>query len=681
MYFDVLQSYSVQVYESLETEEKRLIGKHNEEEKKKQENLLIQKISRNNPYLEDKIAVYNNECAFGKSYIALKGAIKYIIDSQEKYFDGMLYVCELTENCKKNAETINNWYKDYAKVEQDVAIAIEPTSMTRKQIESYLETYSFVFITHSKYRKLILNLEDRLLYTDRRGLLIIDEYIDLVQPVEFSKTYNALLKKDVKYLGGKQAVAIYDKITRELNEEIQILDNLRDVAREEKDPEKRKKLQPKNFEFFNSQKRVEEIRKLLEKLTEIIKEYSSQQKLADYQKNNDFTSIFDKLKELENFYLGTATEEYSYNKHTNKLEQLILVPSYNLQPFLLKNTILLDASADLNLIYKYQSNIYKIIPQEKIFDHSNFTIKHLRINGTKSAQKSKYLNYEEASRKIVKKLRNEQNDEFEKTLVVTIKDRCVNKNNEQVYVYQIPEEENFVSYYEVLKSNNGFKDYQNCFLETLYIPTPSLCILKYLYFTRKRLETGDLDVTFKNNGGVGRFRSDKLEEIRKYEIANFSYQAIKRINRDMLLKDCKIVWNCHYSEVVEIIKNMMLNCKCETDLELEKYYVEKPQNIDEDSHLGKIMNFCNDILNNKIPQLLQDKLKKDGNIITFQKKNIYEYLDITKTPFSRVLSDERFIEYALNKKQIIYIISKDKTVNVTDDFCCNNRQIKFILKS
>lgn len=679
--FKDLKDYSFQVFDALEGEEERELGKHNKEEKKKQENLLINQIAYNVLSIKGRMALFNNECAFGKSYVALKGAVKYISDSTRISFDGVLFVCEFKKDCEKNAKTLNEWYKKYTDIDEDVAIDIDPASMSSKEIKRYLAEYSFIFITHSKYRRLILNSKDKFLFTKGRGLLIIDEYIDFVQPIEFSTTYNVLLRKDVKELGGDKAVEIYDKITYELNNEISRLNRLRDMAREEKDEEIKKSLKPKKFEFFNTSTSIEEIRRLIKQVSNEIEKKSSLGKLKEYQRNNDWTSIFDKLKQLENFYLGTSLEEYSNNEHTNKKEQLIFVPSYHLEPFFLNTTVLLDASAELNTIYQYQPNIYELIPQKKIFDHSNFFIKHLHINGTKSAQRNKYENYEEASRKIVDILRNEQNNEFEKTLVVTIKSRCINENDEQVYIYQKYDEEIFTSYYEILKSNNDFKDYQNCFLETFYMPPPRLCILKYLYFTKQRLETEDLDTTFsKDENGVGKFRCKELEEIRKYECANQSYQAIKRINRNMLVEDCKIVWNCHYDEVVGIVAKMMLNCNVERDFEFEEYYKEKPRQINEKSEIGKVKGLFDKILNNNIPKELLDVANKQNDIITFQKKDLYNYLDITKTPFSRVIKDDRFIKYALDTERICYIISKNKTVNVTDNIQCNNRQIKFILK-
>ena len=141
---------------------------------------------------------------FGKSYVASVGAVKYIAYSRRPYFDGVLFVCELKKDCEDNAKRINDWYKDYAGIKEKVAIDIDPSSMSRKEIKEYLDTYSFVFITHSKYRRLLLNSAERYKFTRGRGLLIIDEYLDFVQPVEFSSTYNVLLRKDVKELGGKK---------------------------------------------------------------------------------------------------------------------------------------------------------------------------------------------------------------------------------------------------------------------------------------------------------------------------------------------------------------------------------------------------------------------------------------------------------------------------------------------
>lgn len=610
---------------------------------------------------------------FGKTYIALKGAVKYIADSKKSNFDGLLFCCEKIEECETNTDIINGWFKKFTEIEENVAIAIEPAKMSRKEIAENLEKYSFVFITHAKYRKLIINRLDREIYIENRGLLIIDEYIDLVQPIEFSKTYNALLEKDIKILGGNKALELYKQLVRELNNEIFRLDKIRDEYLQSRNSKKR----PPKFCFFNAKTKSRKIDGLITNLCNIIKNYSNETKLLEYQKNNDWVSIFDKIKELKNFFLGTAVAVYGKNRYTNRNEQLIYAPSYYLSPFLLKNSILLDASAELNLTYKYQQKIYQLILQDKIFDHSNYTINIVHINGTKYAQENKYENYKEASRKIIKELRNEKEGKFEKTLVVTKKENCINPKGEQVYIYQNHDEENFVTYYELLKSNNSYKDFQNCFLETLYMPPPHLCILKYLFFTRKKIENGELNTEFYNYHRVGMFRDNRLEEIRKFEIANWSYQAIKRIDRDRLNPDCKIVWNCHYWEVIYLVKDMMKGCKIIYNLQFKGYYKIKSKKVSDSSLLGKLKSLCTYILNDSIPKDLENKAKRENNVITFKKKDISEYLNIESSALSRLLKDERFIEYA-NANNICYTISKDVIINA-DKVKCNNREIKFII--
>ena len=614
---------------------------------------------------------------FGKTYIALKGAVKYIANSSKSYFDGLLFCCEKIEECETNADIINGWFKKFTEIEENVAIAIEPAKMSRKEIKENLEKYSFVFITHAKYRKLIINELDREIYTENRGLLIIDEYIDLVQPIEFSKTYNALLEKDVKILGGNKALELYKQIVRELNNEIFRLDEIRDEYLQSRNSKKR----PPKFCFFNAKTKSKKIEGLIIDLCNIIKNNSKDVKLLEYQKNNDWVSIFDKIKELKNFFLGTAVAVYGKNKHTNRNEQLIYVPTYYLSPFLLENSILLDASAELNLTYKYQSKIYQLVPQKKIFDHSNYTITVLHINGTKYAQENKYEDYKGASRKIIKELRNEKEGKFEKTLVVTNKENCINSKGEQVYVYQNHDEENFVTYYELLKSNNLYKDFQNCFLETLYMPPPHLCILKYLFFTRRKVKNGELNTEFFNyhyaGKNVGRFRDDTLEEIRKFEIANWSYQAIKRIDRDRLKPNCKIVWNCHYNDVIYLVKDMMKGCKITDNPKFQGYYKIKPKEISDNSLLGKLKSLCTYILNYGIPKDLENKAKRENNVIIFKKKDISEYLNIKSSALSRLLKDVRFIEYA-KLNNICYTISKEEGINI-DKLNCNNREIKFII--
>ena len=74
MNFLELKDNSKIVLEELEKQPKRKIEKHDEEERKKQEDLLINQIAYNVLEIKGKIAVFNNECSFRQDIHSLKGS-------------------------------------------------------------------------------------------------------------------------------------------------------------------------------------------------------------------------------------------------------------------------------------------------------------------------------------------------------------------------------------------------------------------------------------------------------------------------------------------------------------------------------------------------------------------------------------------------------------------------------
>mgnify|MGYP005768827773 CR=1 FL=1 len=72
MNFLELKDNSKKVLEGLEKQTKRKIGKHDEGERERQEDLLIDQISHNVLDIEGKIAVFNNECSFRQNIYSLK---------------------------------------------------------------------------------------------------------------------------------------------------------------------------------------------------------------------------------------------------------------------------------------------------------------------------------------------------------------------------------------------------------------------------------------------------------------------------------------------------------------------------------------------------------------------------------------------------------------------------------
>lgn len=182
-------------------------------EMERQRKLLIQYISQKitEPKNHNIFNVFDNEAGFGKTRIGLN-ALPYFIKNNLN--SSVLWVGEETSEIDSHVAYLNDLFQ------KEVAIAIHSKkNMSREQKIKALEQYTFVFITHERYKRLSLNAEDRVLYIDNRDLLIIDEYVDMTKEyITFDSHTYATLKQDlIEVCGAKSGVVEdFDYITERL---------------------------------------------------------------------------------------------------------------------------------------------------------------------------------------------------------------------------------------------------------------------------------------------------------------------------------------------------------------------------------------------------------------------------------------------------------------------------------
>lgn len=258
-------------------------------EMERQQKLLIQYISQKITETKNHniFNVYDNEAGFGKTRIGLN-ALPYFIKNNLN--SRVLWVGEETAELDKNVKYLNDLF------EKEVAIAIHSKNgKSKEQKIKALEQYTFVFITHERYKRLSLNAEERALYTNNRDLLIIDEYVDMTKEyITFNSHTYATLKQDlIEVCGVKSGVVEdFDYITERLRFYLKYY--------------KKQQLIKIKIDTSLIEKRIDKIKGTMD-FYEFIKPKNQVEtkRLQDTKKRQQIA--LDKIKELTNFYKRICT--------------------------------------------------------------------------------------------------------------------------------------------------------------------------------------------------------------------------------------------------------------------------------------------------------------------------------------------------------------------------------------
>lgn len=678
--FDVQEA--VEKIESKPAYEKKHCN--NEERKIQQEQLKQCILSLDK---ENFFRVFNMECNTGKTY-AMIDSIPYYI--KKVFFDlpmdkslkmqgnvGVLIVLRQISECEKYSDYLN---KLFGSEFSNTDISISATSnkyesddpkvrnKLRGDLLAKIPYIPIVFITHEQYCLLAENEDLRKIYTTNRRLLIIDESIDICETLEVTNKSLEQLEKvlslEDRFIFKKICKPVQDKITCiEEQEE----NNIRNLA-------------------YNFKIKDDELFDLIEYFkNKVIPKFSSLEKV--------FVDLNRTIKCIKYLYKDNCL--ITKRKLEKETEIIISTINRDRKMWTLETNIILDASATLNPKYEMNKNLYVVMNNFPVLDHSLWNIKNIWIGSTKyyKALDKKYKTEKEKNR--IKK--------FYKGCATVINTLGANdtlvvcNKKEHIIETVLPDEEKHIQKFNPFKNygcddipvdhiehfgnitgKREFGNLKNVFVAHTYNYTDTEYILQYIYY--KDLHLKD-NTEFKQNqiarlGYIYIFDDVELQAYKEKIIANHMYQAICRVNREMEHYTTVVIASKYLGSMLYVRDMFRVEDKEKQhcDFEITNYFNDvfgiykkigmnkHNQQEQENSLPFYIQTLFEKILNNNVPADLKYTIA-DKYIIQVKLSNLYKYFNIDKDnkKETKKFSDALYKTSDFRKDNAI--IEKGKTFN------------------
>ena len=482
-------------------------------------------------------------------------------------------------------------------------------------------------ITHENYLKMALDTKLRKTFTKNRKLLIIDEAIDICKTLTVK---NSNLKQIMNHLS-EEDKATLNEICKPIQEKFEELD----VIDEE--------ISNKVFNF-----KVDK-----GKYLKLIKKFSKTVKSSYINPLRD--DLLDILISIECIYTDTCLINKGNKKEYGDTKFSISAMNRKQKMWTLDNNIILDASATLNPQYTMNPQLYFIMNNKPVLDHSKWKIEYIYYGSTKSAkgllnniedeeQEEKKDRFYKGCAEVIKYLGENE------TFVVCTKAEHIetdSKGNEIPYnPYEdfdcnIPVEN--IQHFGNITGKNDYSHLKNVLITHTINYSETDYILKYMYFTGKRYpdDTTKFKSHSENNlGGIYVFNDRELQEFKEKTIANHFYQAVCRVNREME-HNTKVIIISKYLGAILYVSDM-LNCECK---QTNKYnsmfnYGENEVNKKrhENSKSSQMKKLFTDIISGNISQDIKYK-KLDNYIIQINREEIQKFLAYNDNKFSKSIYD------------------------------------------
>jgi len=487
-------------------------------EKTKQLNMLYDQIIGNIPSSgKDKIDIYPIEAGLGKTTYTEKALID--LYKQDPNIKALL-VTKLIKEAKRLQKTLGG-----------IALAIY--SGKKKTDENKIINTPVIIITHRRFKDLCdfsnpKSKCDWKLYSEGRKNLIIDEELDLLKIISLKQEEYDAAKRTVEkldsYLGSK-----FDYVFSQIND---AFNNI--------------KINIIRHDLFLEPYLIDYNRQVL--LNRLIKTVISTQNNTRFY--NMISTLHDEMAEY--YFLDSYEELFGTLLNMKKIlfSKQYIINKYGLFSInseckyrLLENNIMLDASANILAINKYNETL-NVLPMKRIIDYSNWELNVCNFNTSKNNKLEKPEIYRSIKLQIELICNNVDN----KLLVIGSKADVGNLDEEgkiQKFYPELCEKYKtriaFVNF-EAMRGRNDWLDYNTCLIiHTYYRPS---------YFYPLQLQFNKEDYNFRNinlkmnrfsergKGHYGYINSSTLDEIRETDLVSTLYQASKRINRknDMAAK-------------------------------------------------------------------------------------------------------------------------------------------------
>lgn len=523
-----------------------------------------------------------------------------------------IFVRLFNEDCRESATIINNSIGRY------IAFAYNNEDVTQELARNIdLEAIPILLITHQKYKVLMMDASKRKFFTKGRTTLVIDEFLSSIHTISLCEkdleTYRALFQYDyvllqafettVKKLsdylkawnkgdGNRKFGSVADKSpSKSFNELVKLIhaNVTNEILGERRDKIKK----DEHYEEIMNANLLEEI-KSVKILCEKIMEYKQ---------------LFGAMFLYCNKKMYTTDKRYKY--------------------WFLDNNIMLDASGELQIAYSLNTEEFELKHCEKVLDHSKWKIINIPVTTTTST-KGRITNFYEVVNREIQKYEDD-------ILVVGKKD--------EMFLIDVPEENK--AYFGNITGSNAWYDKKNVAIIQTHNLSDVDYILKFLHYSKEKLNE-KFNLSARSCGRWEQttymFTDNRLEDIRVYWIASEIYQAIKRVNRNMI-HDTDVVIFLNNEKVISLLQEQMKNCTLEViDYERDLFQVEKSKQdeyfakMKQDSHATRFIELLAEVQNGLHPEMV-DKQNRISKI------KIREHLGIN--------SSSNFADKVLRQTEVI----------------------------
>ena len=562
-------------------------------------------------------AVFDIEAGCRKTRTAEKALV-----SLYKTGKKAIFVRQFDNDCRESMKNINTL------AGKEIAFAYnnaDVSPVVAKKIN--MESIPILIITHQKYKVLMTDTTKRKMFSKGRSTLVIDEFLSAINPISVSEqdieTYRALFSEDYVLLQAfVKAMHVPIDFLNTWNRE----DSTRKfVTITDKSPSK-------DFHILVKLIRANMTNEMLGDIREKVSQR------MDFSKINcnllseikTVKILCDKLMEYKELFVSMCLY----------CDKKLFTTDKRLKYWFLDNNIMLDASGELQIAYSLNSEEFSLQHCDKVLDHGKWKIINIPVTTTTSA-KDKILNFYDVV--------NEEIRKYGDDILV------VGKKDEMAFI-NVPEENK--GYFGNITGSNKWYDKKNVAIIQTHNLSDIDYILKYLHYAKEHIDE-QFELTAKCNGRAAKkiysFTNPKLENIRIHWIASEIYQAIKRINRNMLYESDVIIF-INNENVIQLIQQQMKNCHVEViEYDMNKFEMEYSKqedyvnNLKKDSYATRFINFLAETQNGLHPELVDEQYR-------ISKVKAREYLGIK--------SSSNFADKVLRKSDVIsYCQARDISLN------------------
>jgi hypothetical protein len=555
---------------------------------------------------KDSFKVFDIEAGCRKTRTA-EEALAEMVTTTDK---NAIFVRLNDEDCRESARNINRVsgrQVAFAYNNEDVAVS------QRSYIQKRFPDYRILIITHQKYRALAQDNSQRKKFINKRAILVIDEFISNIKKISLSSadinTYKKLFE--------------YDHIIYELF--LKSTCHLEDTLRRNSIGRNYAKV-----DDYAPVKNFAELRKLIKAnmTADFLKHHIEKIVLGGHEDINvslltEITTVnklCDKIECIEEFYKHICIIDNGTFYTTDR----------RISNWFLDNNIVLDASGELQIAYDLNKHLFDLKHCEKVLDHSGWNLINIKVNTT-TAAKEKMLSFYNVVNNQIKKYKDD---------ILVIGSR-----NELPLINVLGHNK---SYFGNVTGSNKWADRSHVAIIQTHNLNDIDYILTYLYYSNDFIN--DSVKLSSHNSGRRQYRQfafddDRFERVRCYWIASETYQAVKRVNRNMN-KNTDVLVFMNNDNVIKLLKEQLTGCNYNViELNDEDFsFINNKQDeyvndLKNSSYANRFIDLMIYLQSNTHPELTVD----DKNRIA--KKEIREYLGIT--------TSGNFSNKVLNKTNVI----------------------------